>query len=132
MAKAERRVTEKPELMGLITKSTDFLGKRLTVKIDRPINSRHPKFGWLYHINYGFVPDTTSPDGEELDVYVLGIEEPLNSFTGVCIAIIRRIDDDDDKLIVVPENLIALTDSKIREMTNFQEQYFKSKIIRSA
>lgn len=112
------------------TKPSDFLGKIVTVKIDRSLNSKHPKYDWLYPVNYGFVPDTLAPDGEELDAYILGIDEPLMSFTGMCIAVIHRMNDDDDKLIVVPEEKKGMTDDEIRSATHFQEQFFQSEILR--
>lgn len=81
-----------------------YLEKTLEVKIDRPFGSKHPKHGFIYPVNYGYVPNTISGDGEELDCYVLGVFEPLETFRGKCIAIIHRLDDNDDKLIIVPEN----------------------------
>ena len=83
-----------------ITNATDFIGKTVTLKIDRPLGSRHPRHSFVYPLNYGFVPDTLSPDGAELDAYVLGVSEPLAEFTGPCIAVIHRMNDEDDKLIV--------------------------------
>ena len=68
-----------------------YLNKIVTIKIDRPMVSKHPKHGFIYPVNYGYVPNTVSGDGEELDSYVLGINEPLETFTGKCIAIIHRI-----------------------------------------
>ena len=114
------------------TKATDFLGKMVTVKIDRPLNSKHPKYDWLYPINYGFVPDTSASDGEELDAYVIGINKPVGEFTGICIAVIHRTNDDDDKLVIVPEDKEAMTDDEIHSATNFQEQFFESEILRKA
>jgi inorganic pyrophosphatase len=114
-----------------ITKAVDFLGKLVNVKMDRPLHSKHPKHGWEYELNYGFVPDTKSPDGEELDAYVIGVEEPLEDFEGTCIAIIHRLDDPDDKLIVVTSDKINITDEEIQTKTHFQEQWFKSEIIRA-
>src|SRR3989344_1650895 len=105
-----------------------FLGK--TVKINRPLGSKHPKHDIIYEVNYGFVPDTKAPDGEEIDAYLLGVDKPLDEFIGKCIAIIRRSDDDDDKLIIVPENSENMSDEQILELVNFQEQWFKPKIIR--
>ena len=111
--------------------STPFLGKLVTVTIDRPIGSRHPKFKDLvYSQNYGYVEGTTAPDGEELDVYVLGDFGPLKTFEGRCIAIIHRIDDNDDKLVVVADGT-TYTDKQIKSLTDFQEKFFKSKIIRA-
>ncbi|MDD2565886.1 MAG: inorganic diphosphatase [Candidatus Gracilibacteria bacterium] len=109
--------------------SKDFLGKEITIKIDRPLNSNHPKHGFKYELNYGYVPNTISGDSEELDAYVLGVNEVIEEFNGKCIAVIHRTNDDDDKLIVVPIGA-EFTDEEIRNLTNFQEQYFKSIIIR--
>jgi inorganic pyrophosphatase len=51
---------------------TDFLGKTVRAKIDRPLGSRHPEQGFLYLLNYGYIPETLAPDGEALDAYILG------------------------------------------------------------
>ena len=109
--------------------SYKYIGNTVQVKIDRPLNSKHAKHGFVYPVNYGFVPNTISEDGEELDCYVLGINKLIESFEGKCIAVIHRTNDNDDKLIVVPEGE-NYTDEEIRELTNFQEQYFESEIIR--
>ena len=109
----------------------DYLDKTLEIKIDRPLGSKHPKHGFIYPVNYGYVPNTISGDGEELDCYVLGIHAPLETFKGKCIAIIQRLNDNDDKLIIVPENK-SFSNNEIRVLTEFQEQYFKSEIIRSS
>ena len=107
----------------------EFLGKIVEVKMDRPLGSKHPKCGNIYPLNYGYIPNTVSGDGKELDAYVLGEFEPLDTFKGVVIAIIHRINDNDDKLVVVREGK-NYTDEQIRALTEFQEQYFKSEIIR--
>ncbi len=107
----------------------EYLNKTLEIKIDRPMGSKHPKHGFIYPLNYGYVPNTISGDGEELDAYVLGVYEPLETFTGKCIAIIHRTNDNDDKLIIVPDNR-TFTNKEIKILTDFQEQYFKSTILR--
>ncbi|MDP3779387.1 MAG: inorganic diphosphatase [bacterium] len=111
------------------TYATQYLNKEVQVTIDRQKDSKHQKHGFVYELNYGFVPDTKAPDGEEVDAYVIGVNEPITEFKGVCIAVIHRLNDDDDKLVVVPRDT-TLTDEEIRTKTNFQEQYFKSEIIR--
>ena len=111
------------------TNSKEYLNKIVTVKIDRPLNSKHHKFDMVYEANYGFIPNTSAPDGEELDAYVLGINEPVEEFTGKCIAVLNRTNDEDDKLIVVPEG-IELSDEEIKQQTDFQEKWFESIIIR--
>ncbi|MFZ3054796.1 MAG: inorganic diphosphatase [Minisyncoccales bacterium] len=107
-----------------------FIGKEVDIKIDRLINSRHPDHGFLYKINYGFVPDTIAPDGEEIDAYLLMVGKPVKSYKGKCIAVIHRLEEDDDKLVVVPSDSINISDEKILELTDFQEKFFTIKIIR--
>ncbi|MBI2484590.1 inorganic diphosphatase [Candidatus Uhrbacteria bacterium] len=113
-----------------MTSAKDLLGNIVDVIVDRPLGSKHPTHDFTYLVNYGFVPGTQSPDGEELDAYLLGIDKPLQNFRGRCVAIIHRTNDDDDKLIVVPSDM-TITDDQIRQATHFQEQYFHSEIIRT-
>ena len=107
----------------------DYIGKIVDVVMDRPLGTKHPKHGFIYEVNYGYIPNTVSGDGEELDAYVLGEHKPLEKFTGQVIEIIHRTNDDDDKLIVVEEGK-NYTDEQIRALTEFQEQWFESVIIR--
>lgn len=106
----------------------DYLGKKVNVIIDRKLGSKHPKHNFIYSVNYGYIPDTISGDGEELDAYILGVFEPVEQYEGNVIALIHRINDDDDKLIV--SNNRNYSDDAIRALTEFQEQYFESVIIR--
>ena len=106
-----------------------YLNTIVNVKIDRPLGSKHPKFNFTYPLNYGYIPNTISGDGEEIDAYVLGIDKPLQDFTGKVIAIIHRTNDNDDKLVVV-KNGTNYTNEEIQNLTKFQEQYFNSVIYR--
>ena len=105
-----------------------FIGKIVHIVIDRPKGSKHPKFQYTYPVNYGYIENTLSGDGEELDAYILNITKPLKEFTGLCVAVIEREEDDDDKLIVIPVNS-SITDAQIKAQTYFQEKWFTSKII---
>ena len=107
-----------------------FIDEIVDVKIDRPLGSKHPKHDFLYELNYGFVPGTIAPDGEEVDAYVLGVDQALDSFTGKCIAVIHRTNDEDDKLVVVSEENTGITDEEIKAATAFQEKFFESEILR--
>jgi inorganic pyrophosphatase len=109
--------------------STDFLGKIVLVKIDRPLGTRHGDQGLLYLLNYGYIPGCQSPDGEDLDAYILGVYEPVTEFKGRCIAVIRRLDDQDDKLIIVPDEK-QYTDEQILALTEFQERFFHIVVVR--
>ena len=109
--------------------SEKYLDEVLKIKIDRPLGSKHPKHGFIYPLNYGFVPNTISGDGEELDAYLLGVFDPVKEFEGKCIAIIHRTNDNDDKLVIVPDDK-NYSDDAINALTEFQEQYFEHKLIR--
>jgi inorganic pyrophosphatase len=106
-----------------------FLGKEVEVTVDRPIGSKHPSKSYVYKANYGYIEGVPAPDGEDLDAYYLGLDVPVEKARGVTIAIIHREDDDDDKLVVVPHGT-TLTDDEIKAQTDFQEQWFKSSIVR--
>ena len=97
--------------------------------MDRPLGSKHPKHGFIYLVNYGYIPGTVSGDGEELDAYILGVHQPLDTFEGRVIAVVHRLDDDDDKLIVVEDGK-NYTDDQINALVEFQEKWFKTEIIR--
>lgn len=112
-----------------MVESKSYIGKLVEVEMDRPMGSKHPKYGFIYPVNYGYVPNTISGDGSELDCYVLGVFEPLDKFKGKCIAVIHRTNDNDDKLIIVPEEK-NYSDDAIRALTEFQERFFKSIIKR--
>ena len=107
----------------------EYLDKIVTVKMDRMLGTKHPKWGFVYMVNYGYIPNTISGDGEELDAYVLGEFEPLEEFSGRVIAVIRRENDNDDKLIVVKDGK-NYTNEQIDALTEFQERFFKHIIIR--
>lgn len=106
-----------------------FLNQIVFVIIDRPIGSIHPKWKFEYPINYGYLKEIFAPDGEELDAYVLKVDKPIKEFNGKVIAIIHRLEDDDDKLIVIPESEL-ITDQEIEKSVDFQEKWFKHEIIR--
>lgn len=112
------------------TLHASYLGKLVQVVMDRPIGSNHPKHGFRYEVNYGFIPGTKAPDGEEIDAYVLGVNYPLENFEGKCVAVIHRTNDDDDKLVVISRDIKDISDEEIRKQTNFQEKFFESVIIR--
>ena len=83
-----------------------MLGKKVKVIIDRPLGTYHPKHKDIfYSVNYGYIEGIIAPDGEEQDAYVLGVNEPISEFTGKIIAVIKRLDDVEEKWVVAPENM---------------------------
>ena len=108
----------------------EYLGKIVKVEMDRMMGSAHPKHGFIYPVNYGFIPNTVSGDGEELDAYVIGVFKPLEEFEGKVIAIIHRTNDNDDKLVVCPEDK-DYSDEQIDALTELQERFFEHIIVRN-
>lgn len=107
----------------------EYIGKKVNVVMDRPFGSAHPKHGFIYPLNYGYIPNTVSGDGEELDAYVLGVFEPLESFEGKVIAVVHRLNDNDDKLVVCGEEK-NYTNEQIEALVEFQERWFEYEIWR--
>ena len=105
-----------------------MIGKTVRVIIDRPLGTYHPKHKDIfYSVNYGYVEGILAPDGEEQDAYILGVDKPLEEFTGVVLAVIHRLNDVEDKWIVVPEGT-SFTKEEIIKKVDFQEKYFKIEI----
>ena len=108
--------------------SSAFLGKKVNIIIDRPLGTAHPKHpDMIYPVNYGYIPNTVSGDGEELDVYLLSINEPVTEYEACIIGIVHRKNDNEDKLVAVPEG-ITVTAEEIEDAIRFQEKYFDSYI----
>jgi inorganic pyrophosphatase len=107
----------------------NLLGKKVRVVIDRPLGSRHPEWDFVYEANYGYIEGIKAPDGDNLDAYVLKSDRCIGEYEGLCVAIIHRADDDDDKLVVIPEG-DNISDREIEKLVGFQEKWFKHEIIR--
>ena len=103
-----------------------YLGKTVHIGIDRPIGYVHKK-DMVYPINYGYIPGVLGGDGEEMDVYLLGVGVPVKEFDAHIIAIVHREDDVEDKLVGAPEGM-TFTAEEIAAMVRFQEQYYHSHI----
>ena len=106
----------------------DYIYKEVKVIMDRPLGSKHPKHGFTYPINYGYIPNTISGDGMEIDAYIIGESIPLKEYTGFVVAIIEREYDVEDKLVVCKDKE-KYTKDEIQNFIQFQEQYFISRII---
>lgn len=106
-----------------------LMGKMVDIEIDRPVGHAHVTKGITLHysINYGFLPGITGGDGEEQDVYILGVSQPLTRFRGRIVGAIRRKDDNEDKLVAAPEGIV-FTRQQIVQQTYFVEKYFDSTV----
>ena len=106
-----------------------YLGRMVDIKIDRPIGYVHKKkkYSLTYPINYGYIPDVLGGDGEELDVYLMGVTQPVAEYRCRIIGIVYRHDDIEDKLIGAPENAVYYQ-NEIAEAIDFQERYYDTHV----
>ena len=112
-------------ILGLNLVMEDMIGKIVKVKVDRKLGSAHPEH--IYPINYGYIEGIIAPDGEEQDVYILGVDKAVDEYEGELIAVIKRDDDEEEKWVIAPIG-IKFTVEEIEEAVRFQEKYFKSHI----
>ena len=106
-----------------------YLGQVVTIEIDRPIGYVHHKGAktLVYPINYGYIPNVFGGDGEELDVFLVGVDTPVTAYTGEIIGIVYRADDVEDKLIMAPTGM-RFSARELASAVHFQEKYYQSTI----
>lgn len=108
--------------------AASFLGQIVEIEIDRPLGSAHPQHpDLIYSVNYGFIPGVFGGDGEEMDVYLLGVGRPVFKYSAQVIAVVHRLDDEEDKLVGAPVGT-HFTKTEIEKSIAFQEQYFKTEV----
>lgn len=106
----------------------ELCGQEVTIYIDRPIGSIHPNNNdIIYKVNYGYIKEITALDNEYQDAYLLGVDEPVKMHKGKIIALIEREDDIEDKLVISVGKTYTI--DEIKELVDFQEKFFKTKII---
>lgn len=106
-----------------------YLGKTVEIKIDRPIGYVHKKEKYELHypINYGYIPNVFGGDGEELDVYLIGVDKPVDTYFARIIGIVHRHNDVEDKLVACPISE-KFDQARIQREVDFQEKYYESHI----
>lgn len=103
--------------------------RAVSVVIDRPLGSFHPTHKEIYYtVNYGYIEGISAGDGEEQDAYVLGVDEPIERFDGEVIAVIRRLDDVEDKWVVAPKG-VSFSKEEILQKVHFQEKFFQVEVV---
>lgn len=111
-------MTRRPDL--------SWLGRCCRVTVDRPLGSRHPRLpDVFYPVNYGFIEGTLVGDGCEIDADILDVGEPVASYCGLCVAVIDRRNEDEDKLVFADR---PVTEDVIRAQTEFMERHFDIEI----
>jgi inorganic pyrophosphatase len=88
---------------------------RGTVVIDRPKNSRHPRYPkMIYPLDYGFLDGTSAVDGGGIDVWVGSLPDRVLSGVACTIDLYKR----DAELKI----LLGCTEEEIRIVMDFQNQ----------
>lgn len=117
------------KLTARLADSVKFLGKTVNITMDRPVGSPHPKRKEIcYPINYGYLEGILGGDGEEQDVYLLGLNEPAREYKARIVAVIHRLNDDEDKLVASADGKNVSADEILKQCF-FQEKYYRSQII---
>lgn len=107
---------------------TGIIGRTVSGTVDRPLGSAHPDFpDLIYPVNYGYADGVPGGDGEEQDVYVLGVSRPVRRFAGRVIAVWHRLNDCEDKWIVSADGR-TYTRDEILEAIRFQERFFTGEL----
>jgi inorganic pyrophosphatase len=87
--------------------------------------------------NYGFIPETLSPDGDPLDIFIIS-EEPVAPTTKIRVKIVdvvRCIDngEEDDKIIAVVEGDLpepGLIADSIEKIKDYLETYKQGVVLK--
>ncbi len=109
---------------------SDIIGMTVSGTIDRPLGSTHPRIpGLTYTVNYGYVDGVFAKDGSEQDIYLLGEDKPVGTFTGRVIAVWHRFNDVEDKWIVSADGR-DFSDEEITDSIAFQEKFFDGELFR--
>lgn len=107
----------------------EWIGRQVVVVVDRPLGSEHPEGGLLYDLNYGWIPGTLAGDGEPIDAYVVGVDQPVGIAVGIVVGVVLRHDDDEYKLAVAPGPSHTWTAPRIAEAVAFQERFFDTTVL---
>lgn len=107
-----------------------FMGQTVHIVIDRPVGYVHRSGGFetVYPVNYGYLPGVPGGDGEELDAYLLGVGGPVTEADATVIGVVRRKDDEEDKLIAAPVG-VTFTKAQMEDAVRFQEQWFDAEVL---
>ena len=107
----------------------EWLGRTVTVIIDRPYGSFHPHLpDVLYPVNFGYIRELADGAGQFQDAYVIGPKEPAETFTGIVAGILYRREDDVSRWIVTRPGETVSHESII-SLIGFEEQYYDCRII---
>ena len=104
------------------------LGKKVEVIVDREYGSFHPHLPDVtYELNFGYINDHNQ-DGEFQDAWIVGVDYPLEKFTGIVIGIVYHKDDEKSRWLVAPVGY-EINHEDIINQIGFEEQYYDTNIV---
>lgn len=83
--------------------------------IDRAKGTAHPKWGWIYETDYGYLDGTSSADSDGIDVWVGTAPNPVAS---AVICIVDALQNDSEIKI-----LIGCTEEEIEKIYAFHNKF---------
>ncbi len=111
-----------------ISETSSPLGSIVTVTVDRKLGSTHPEHKEIrYELNYGYVQEIFAADNDWQDAYIYGVDTPVEFFEGEVVAVIRRLNDAEDKWVVAAKGT-RLSRDEVRRATYFIERFFETEI----
>ena len=105
-------------------RALDELVSNSEIVIDRPKGSAHPRFpDFIYRVDYGYLKNTASMDGAEIDVWVESGDKKIDAI--MCIVDLMKRDSE-------IKILIGCTEEEKMEVyrTHNETQYMKGLLIR--
>ena len=119
---------QNPKIKKAYKNQIDFnriLGKKVEVIIDRPLGSKYQEHeNSIYELNYGYIEGLYTIDGKEQEAYIIGENSSLLKFKGVVIAIVIRLKNLENKVVVAARGK-KFSRQEILDAINFQEQFFE-------
>lgn len=108
----------------------NMIGKKVTVIVDRAYGSYHPTLqDMICPYNFGYIKqDTNLEDSELQDAYVVGVEEPLDEFTGYVVGIIYHGNEATSRWIVAPAGYVV-NHEKLIQLLGQEEQFYDTRFI---
>lgn len=106
-----------------------FLGKSVTVIVDRPYGSLDQRSDGEMTCSCGYVQQpVTMEDCDDIEARIVGVYEPRETFTGTVIGIIYHQEDSNLHLIVAPPTW-TINKEEIITQIGMVEQYYHTRMI---
>jgi len=106
----------------------EWLGKGVTVTVDHPYGSFHPTIADVtYPVNFGYVSAPIAVNEGMQDAWVIGPQEPVDTFTGTVAGIVYHKDGSSRWIVVQPG--MTVNHQSVIDLIGFEEQYYETQII---